>query len=47
VHVVLTGTGDVAHLEANLAAIQAPALPADLLERLTRLFGKVDSVSGN
>ena len=45
--VVLTGTGDVAHLEANLAAIQAPALPADVLERLTRLFGKVDSVSGN
>jgi aryl-alcohol dehydrogenase-like predicted oxidoreductase len=45
--VILTGTGDVAHLEANLAAIQAPALPADVLERLTRLFGKVDSVSGN
>ncbi|HEX4741381.1 MAG TPA: aldo/keto reductase [Caulobacteraceae bacterium] len=46
-HVILTGTGDVAHLEANLAAIQAPALPADVLERLTRLFGRVDSVSGN
>ncbi|HSZ53631.1 MAG TPA: aldo/keto reductase [Caulobacteraceae bacterium] len=46
-HVVLTGTGDVAHLEANLAAIQAPPLPADVLARLTRLFGKVDSVSGN
>jgi aryl-alcohol dehydrogenase-like predicted oxidoreductase len=45
--VILTGTGDVAHLEANLAAIQAPPLPADVLERLTRLFGKVDSVSGN
>ncbi|HEY2048547.1 MAG TPA: aldo/keto reductase [Caulobacteraceae bacterium] len=46
-HVILTGTGDVAHLEANLAAIQAPPLPADVLERLTHLFGKVDSVSGN
>jgi aryl-alcohol dehydrogenase-like predicted oxidoreductase len=46
-HVVLTGTGDVAHLEANLAAIQAPPLPTDVLDRLTRLFGKVDSVSGN
>ena len=45
--VILTGTGDVAHLEANLAAIQAPALPADVLDQLTRLFGKVDSVSGN
>lgn len=45
--VVLTGTGDVAHLEANLAVIQAPALPDEVLERLTQLFGKVDSVSGN
>lgn len=45
--VILTGTGDVAHLEANLAAIAAPALPADVLARLTRLFGRVDSVSGN
>jgi aryl-alcohol dehydrogenase-like predicted oxidoreductase len=45
--VILTGTGDVAHLEANLAATQAPALPADVLERLARVFGKVDSVSGN
>ena len=45
--VILTGTGDVAHLEANLAVIQAPALPADVLERLARLFGTVDSVSGN
>ena len=45
--VILTGTGDILHLEANLAVIQAPALPADVMERLTRLFGKVDSVSGN
>ena len=45
--VILTGTGDVAHLKANLAAIQAQPLPADVLARLTRLFGKVDSVSGN
>ncbi|MGH7734609.1 MAG: aldo/keto reductase, partial [Gemmatimonadales bacterium] len=45
--VILTGTGDVAHLEANLAAIQAPPLPAEILARLQRLFGTVDSVSGN
>jgi len=45
--VILTGTGDVAHLEANLAAIQAPPLPADALARLAGLFGRVDSVSGN
>jgi aryl-alcohol dehydrogenase-like predicted oxidoreductase len=45
--VILTGTGDVAHLEANLAAIQAPPLPADVQARLASLFGRVDSVSGN
>jgi len=45
--VILTGTGDIAHLEANLAAIQAPPLPADIQARLASLFGRVDSVSGN
>jgi aryl-alcohol dehydrogenase-like predicted oxidoreductase len=45
--VILTGTGDVAHLEANLAAIQAPPLPEDVLDRLETLFGAIDSVSGN
>ena len=46
-HVVLTGTGDERHLEDNIAAIQGPPLPADVLDRLARLFGAVDSVSGN
>jgi L-galactose dehydrogenase len=46
-HVVLTGTGDVEHLKANIAAIQAPPLPADLQARLALLFGRVDSLSGN
>jgi aryl-alcohol dehydrogenase-like predicted oxidoreductase len=45
--VILTGTGDVAHLETNLAAIQAPPLPDDVLGRLESLFGAIDSVSGN
>jgi aryl-alcohol dehydrogenase-like predicted oxidoreductase len=45
--VILTGTGDVTHLKANLAAIQAPPLPADTRARLAGLFGRVDSVSGN
>jgi len=45
--VILTGTGNVAHLEANLAAIQAPPLPAEIQTRLATLFGRVDSVSGN
>ncbi|HEV2364876.1 MAG TPA: aldo/keto reductase [Caulobacteraceae bacterium] len=47
VDVVLTGTGDGAHLEANLAAIQAPPLTPAVQARLARLFGKVDSLSGN
>ena len=45
--VILTGTGDVAHLEANIAAIQAPPLPEDVQARLALIFGQVDSVSGN
>jgi aryl-alcohol dehydrogenase-like predicted oxidoreductase len=45
--VILTGTGDVAHLEANVAAIQGPPLASEALARLKSLFGAVDSVSGN
>jgi aryl-alcohol dehydrogenase-like predicted oxidoreductase len=45
--VILTGTGNIAHLEANLAAIQGPPLPTEALDRLTRIFGAVDSLSGN
>ncbi|HEX4196186.1 MAG TPA: aldo/keto reductase [Caulobacteraceae bacterium] len=45
--VILTGTGNVQHLEANLAAIQGPPLAPDITERLRSLFGGVDSVSGN
>jgi L-galactose dehydrogenase len=45
--VVLTGTGNVAHLEENLGSLSLPPLPVDTLARLERLFGRVDSVSGN
>ena len=45
--VVLTGTGDARHLEANIAAILAPPLAAEVLARLEALFGTVDSISGN
>jgi aryl-alcohol dehydrogenase-like predicted oxidoreductase len=46
-HVVLTGTGNPEHLTQNVAAIQAPPLPEDVTSALRRLFGGVDSVSGN
>ena len=45
--VVLTGTGDEGHLEANIAAALEPPLPSEALERLETLFGDVDSVTGN
>jgi aryl-alcohol dehydrogenase-like predicted oxidoreductase len=45
--VILTGTGNVEHLKANLAAIQGPPLAPEIVERLRGLFGAVDSVSGN
>ena len=45
--VILTGTGNVAHLEDNLRSIQSPQLPPADLARLEALFGKVDFISAN
>jgi aryl-alcohol dehydrogenase-like predicted oxidoreductase len=45
--VVLTGTGSVDHLEANVASITSPPLPDPDLARLQTLFGHLDSVSAN
>ncbi len=45
--VILTGTGEIAHLEENLKAIQGPPLPEAVQSRLAAIFGRVDSVSGN
>jgi aryl-alcohol dehydrogenase-like predicted oxidoreductase len=46
IDVVLTGTGSLAHLKENLAAIQGPALPPDILGKLEAMFGGVNCVSG-
>jgi aryl-alcohol dehydrogenase-like predicted oxidoreductase len=46
-HVILTGTGSVAHLEENVRSITAPRLPSDDQERLKKLFGHLDHLSGN
>lgn len=47
VHVVLSGTGDPEHLEANAVSLCRPPLPAEDVARLRALFGAVDDVSGN
>lgn len=47
IHVVLTGTGNVAHLVANVRSITAPPLPAPIVDRLIRIFGRATSVTGN
>jgi len=46
VHVVLTGTGSVPHLEQNVRDILKGPLPQVVRQRLMRMFQKVDSVSG-
>lgn len=46
VHVVLTGTGNPEHLQANLDSIVKPPLPEPVLRKLQQIFAKVDSVTG-
>ncbi len=46
IHVVLSGTGNIQHLEANVASILRPPLPAEVRARLVELFEGVDTVSG-
>ncbi len=45
--VVLTGTGNVAHLDANVASLLRPPLPPEHLARLDALFGGIDTITGN
>lgn len=47
VDVVLFGTGNPAHLRENIAAILKPALPQPALERLEKIFGGLDHLTGN
>lgn len=46
IHVVLSGTGNVGHLEENAEAILKPPLPDELHQRLIDMFARVDMVSG-
>jgi aryl-alcohol dehydrogenase-like predicted oxidoreductase len=47
VHEVLTGTGSIDHLRANVQSISDPPLPESTLAELVELFGQVDCLSGN
>lgn len=47
IDIVLSGTGNPAHLEANAQALLGPPLPPDERAALVRLFAGLDSVSGN
>ncbi|HET7008805.1 MAG TPA: aldo/keto reductase, partial [Candidatus Binatia bacterium] len=47
VDVVLTGTGNPDHLKENIAAILKPPLPDSALAKLEKLFGGLDSLTGN
>ena len=45
-HVILSGTGNPQHLEANLASFARPPLPAEVTSRLKQIFRKAHSVTG-
>ena len=45
IDVTLSGTGSVEHLLANIASTLKPPLDGPVVERLMRLFARVDSVS--
>ena len=47
IHTVLSGTGDLAHLEENVTSLSSKALPEERSAQLKHLFRRVDSVSGN
>jgi L-galactose dehydrogenase len=47
IHVVLFGTGDPKHLKENVEAILKPPLPQPALDKLKRIFGHLDHLTGN
>lgn len=45
-HVILSGTGNAQHLEANLASFERPPLPPAVTEQLRHIFRNVHSSTG-
>ena len=46
VHLVLSGTGNAEHLDANLASFSRPPLSTAIREQLVHIFRNVDSTTG-
>lgn len=46
-HVILSGTGNAAHLRSNVASLTRPPLPEEDVARLREVFARVEDVSGN
>jgi L-galactose dehydrogenase len=47
IDVVLTGTGSLEHLKQNIEAIHGDPLPQEVLKRLSNLFSRVRSATGD
>jgi aryl-alcohol dehydrogenase-like predicted oxidoreductase len=45
-HVILSGTGSLDHLKANIASFDRPPLSQDVRDHLATIFRHVDSVTG-
>ncbi len=45
-HVILSGTSNPAHMQANLESLSRPVLPQDTIDQLKTIFKNVNSVSG-
>ena len=46
VHVVLSGTGNPAHLQANIASLSRPPLPEPLVQKLRHIFRAASAATG-
>lgn len=46
VHVVLSGTGNPAHLRANIASLTKPPLPDGVVQKLRHIFRNASAVTG-
>ncbi len=45
-HVILSATGNLDHMQANIESILRPSLPENDLTKLKSIFKNVDSISG-